>query len=95
VTIKEHPILYSFQRDNNGSAYGATHIFKGPNLPQYANYIHLLQPYNAWAAEHFNPGRADEDALRIVQFLHEAYNAGRESMKIDIHDLLRLNNERR
>ena len=93
--IKEElPILYSFIRDDKGSAFGVVHIFKGPNLPQYANSIHLLQPFNVWAAEHFGPKQADDDADRIVRFLHEAYLAGRESMKADFRQLLALNVKR-
>lgn len=96
IMIEEkHSILYSFERDDKGSGFGSTHIFRGPGMPQYVNHVHLLQPFNAWAAEHFNPKRADDDARVIVSLLHAAYEAGRESMKKDIHQLLSLNDKRR
>jgi len=83
--------IYKFIRQDGGTAFGDTHRFIGPNLSMFGSEIHLLQPSNKWANEHFTKEYADNDAQKIVFLLNSAYEAGRESMRQDLKRLLGIN----
>lgn len=81
--------LYDFRHVE--TAFGIEHKFSGPNMPQYANGIHLMQPMNDWANKCMpNIEHADRDAKMIVNMLRLAYEAGRDSMAYDIKKLLMI-----
>lgn len=84
-------IIFTYDRLNGHTAFGTVHEFHGPNLPRYTNGVHILQPMNDWATQHFTSEYSDREAQKIVHLLYAAYEAGRQSMQKDIQNLLGLN----
>lgn len=70
------------------TAFGNTHCFSGPGISRYTNNIHLLQPVNEWASIHWTEELSNSDSRKIIRMLNTAYEAGRQSMKEDIKELL-------
>lgn len=86
---EENNKLFDFKHSE--TAYGTEHKFIGPNMPQYANGVHLMQPMNDWANKCIpDLAHANASAKRIVWLLTAAYEAGRKSMAQDLKNLLMI-----
>ena len=88
--IEKKQTLYRFERKDNYTAFGTTYKFKGPGLSQYVNSVHFLQPCNALATEHFGLEEQENEAKIIASLLHSAFEAGRQSMKADLREILEI-----
>jgi hypothetical protein len=66
-------------------AYGETVQIRGPGMPMYTNFIHLLQPFNEWASKHYN---VESEKERLTGLLNAAFNAGREDMRAEFRSIL-------
>ena len=80
--------IYQYQRQDAETAYGDTHQFIGPNLSRWGSHVHLFQPFNYWASQHWTKESSDNEAQTIVYLLNAAYEAGRQSMRDDLKVLL-------
>lgn len=80
--IERAPIASDhFTLIENVDAYGGTVHLRGIS---YA-VVHLLQPMNEWAQEHYS---VERDKQNLLAMLEEAFQRGRDSKLKEIQDLL-------
>lgn len=82
-TAPELPTLHSphFQLRYETDAYGEGLALDG----KIHSCLHLLHPFNEWAAKHFNENSNREVLLRWLEL---AYEKGRQSLKTDLQQLI-------
>ncbi len=56
---------------------------------RFSQSVHLQQPMNERAAEHVNNEYHERQQEALSRMLYDVYEAGREDMKAEFHELLR------
>jgi len=65
-------------------ALGVVHDFFGPGLPSHGRGVHFIQPLRSdWPTAGL-PSSAEEEASRVREMLHAAYQAGRADRESQI-----------
>lgn len=81
--------MYTFKVST--TALGSAHEFIGPGLSQFVCSLHFQQTNNDWAVTCYAKTETSTyQAEYVVMMLHRAYEAGRESMAVDIRNLLAI-----